>query len=74
MKVKIGNTLYDSTQIPILLILSDEDKDLLSRMDPEANSFCSFPEGINKEAVHNWMQKEPRLPEPEELMDLMEQS
>lgn len=71
MKVKIGDTLYDSNQIPVMLVLSDEDKENLANMDPEANSFCSYPSGMNADAIHTWMEKEPRIPDPEELMEIM---
>lgn len=46
MKVKIGDTLYDSEKEPILLILSDVEKGHISSMSrfPEMVKYCSYPE------------------------------
>ena len=44
MKVKIGYKIYDSTEQPIMLILSDSDKENIKNMLPDAEKFCTFPD------------------------------
>jgi hypothetical protein len=55
MKVKIGNKIYDSTEEPILLILSEEDKRNLERMDTEATKFLSFPDKMDLNEAKRFM-------------------
>ena len=43
MKVKIGGKIYDSNDIPIMLILSEDDKELISFMHTDNYKYCSFP-------------------------------
>ncbi len=43
MKVKIGNNIYDSNEIPIMLILTKEDKKLISSMPVNNYKYCSYP-------------------------------
>lgn len=43
MKVKIGGKIYDSNDTPIMLILSEEDKGLISSMRKDNYKYCSFP-------------------------------
>ena len=45
MKVKIGGRIYDSEEIPIMLILSEKDKKLISSMKKDNYKYCSFPKG-----------------------------
>lgn len=44
MKVKIGEKIYDSNEEPILIVLSDDDKENINNMIPEATKYCSFPD------------------------------
>jgi hypothetical protein len=55
MKVKIGDKIYDSREEPILLILSEEDKRNLERMDTEATKFLSFPDKIDLNEAKRFM-------------------
>ena len=55
MKVKIGDKIYDSTEEPILLILSEEDKRNLERMDTEATKFLSFPDKMDLNEAKRFM-------------------
>lgn len=57
MKVKIGNTIYDSNLQPILLILEEEDKSNISEMG-EACKYCSFPEECNTDDIVEFMKVE----------------
>jgi hypothetical protein len=55
MKVKVGNHVYDANEEPIMLILTDEDKQLINEMSPEATKYCAFPDGYPREKVIKWM-------------------
>lgn len=55
MKVKIGNKIYDSSKEPILLILDEEDKRNLERMEEGAIKFLSFPKGMDLNEAKNFM-------------------
>ena len=58
MKVKIGDQVYDSNEQPILLILSDQDKENITNMHPDAHKFCSFPEGSDEDAILEFIKVE----------------
>lgn len=56
MKVKIGETIYDSANEPLMVILSAADKDNIGNMAPEATCYASFPEGWgNEDQMRAWM-------------------
>ena len=55
MKVKIGEKIYDSEKEPIMVILSESDKENISNMSPEATKYCSFPDGMSVEYVKEFM-------------------
>ena len=44
MIVKIGNVYYNSTEQPILLILSDTEKEHIANMSKDNKKYLSFPE------------------------------
>lgn len=54
MIVKIGEKLYDSTEEPIMLILSDDDKKYISQLGNQ-NRYCSFPNTSNVQEIENFM-------------------
>ena len=55
MKVKIGKEVFDGNNEPIMVILSEEDKENIKNMLPECTKYCSFPEGFNVEQIKIWM-------------------
>jgi len=55
MIVKIDNTYYNSTEQPILLILSESEKEHISDMSKENKKYCSFPDESNIEEVKEFM-------------------
>lgn len=55
MIVKIGDKLYDSEQEPIMIVLSDDDKNNITQMLPEAKKYCSFPEAMELNEIKNFM-------------------
>lgn len=54
MKVKIGDKIIDSNDEPIMIILSEEEKSLLSSMG-SARQFCSYPDSMDIRAVQDFM-------------------
>jgi hypothetical protein len=55
MKVKIGNTIYNSENQPIMIIINDFDKRNINNMLPHCTKYCSFPAGMDKEKIEKWM-------------------
>ena len=43
MKIKVGNKIYDGEDEPVLVILSDSDKENIANMLPTATKYCSYP-------------------------------
>jgi len=58
MLVKIGNTVYDSEKEPIMIVLTESDKNNISNMDPRATKYCSFPDGMDHEEIKKFMKIE----------------
>lgn len=58
MKVKLNNIIYDSEKQPIVLVLSQEEKELIGNMSSEDFKFCSFPEDMTIEKVQEFMKME----------------
>jgi len=55
MIVKIGSKFYDSNKQPIMVILTDEDKENISEMSSEATKYCCYPDGFNQKQIEQWM-------------------
>lgn len=55
MKVKIGSTICDSDEQPVMLILSDAEKQLIANMAPNAHKFCVYSRGIAEEDIKQFM-------------------
>ena len=55
MIVKIGNTYYNSTEEPIMLILSQTEKEHISNLINDNKKYCSFPDGSNIDKIKNFM-------------------
>ncbi len=56
MIVKIGNNVYtEEDGLPIMLILSVEDKNNLMTMEPEATKYAIFPDGMDESEMRSWM-------------------
>lgn len=55
MKVKIGDTVYDSEKEPIMIIISNDDKKNIENMLPEATKYCSFPNGVEMQIIKDFM-------------------
>lgn len=55
MKVKIKNKIYDSTEEPIMVLLSEDDKKRIARMPQNIDAYCMHPGDIPVEHIKNWM-------------------
>ena len=55
MKVKIGNKIYDGETEPVMVILSDSDKQNIKNMLAECTKYACFPEGLTEEFMTSWM-------------------
>lgn len=60
MQIKIRGTVYDSRDEPIMLILSQEEKDQISHMTIEDVKFCAYPDDNkwvknNYELIKKWI-------------------
>lgn len=58
MKVKVGNDIFDSEDLPIMLILSTQEKMLVKEMREEDHRLCIFPQYIAVEDVEKFMEGE----------------
>lgn len=56
MKVKIGDTIYDAEDQMVMLILTEEDKRLISTMHPDQMKFCCAPDGTTPAEMLEFMQ------------------
>lgn len=55
MKVKIGDTIYDANQQPIMLIFDDSDKNNIANMHPDKYKYAAFPDKMDIEEVKEFM-------------------
>lgn len=55
MKVKIKNRIYSSEEEPIMLILTDADKENIANMDEDAEKYCEFPDNISNVDIRKFM-------------------
>jgi hypothetical protein len=55
MKVKVGDKIYDSAVEPVMVILTDQDKENIANMLPECQKYCGFPDTIPSEEIKEWM-------------------
>ena len=55
MKIKIGEKVYDGNDVPVMVILSDDDKENIANMLPTATKYCSYPEGYDETKIKGFM-------------------
>lgn len=55
MKVVVGEVLYESTDEPILLVLTPEEKELIKTMPEDHKRFCVYPENMEEKEVNEWL-------------------
>ena len=67
MLVKIGEKIYNPVDQPILVILSEQDKELIRSMDKGTHCYCSYDDKKHTvEEIREWISKkiEPAVPTP----------
>jgi len=55
MKVKIDDKIYSGEEQPIMIILTDIDKENIKNMNPECTKYAQFPDDLDKDAIEDWM-------------------
>ncbi len=55
MKIKIGDTVYDSSKEPILLILTPMERLDIIAMPPGVDKYVSSPEGSDMRLIQQWI-------------------
>lgn len=56
MRIKVGNRVIDSKDEPIMVILTDQDKVNIGRMDPDCTKYCEFEKDDHDiEDIECWM-------------------
>lgn len=55
MKVRIGDTIYDSTKTPILLIFNKEEIKHMQGMPDNNHKYCSFPDDMEEKDIVEFM-------------------
>lgn len=55
MKVKIGDRIYDSNTEMIMLVLSEEDKNNIKNMEPDATKYVSAPSYATPSDIRDFM-------------------
>jgi len=57
MKVKVGEVVYDSESLPIMVILTEKDKENIANMHEDATKYAEFNDdcGWSVEEKQQWM-------------------
>ena len=56
MQVKVGDTVYDDKDEPVMVILSDQDKENIKNMLTECTKYASFPDNeMPEDEMRAWM-------------------
>ncbi len=55
MKVKVGNTIFDGEVEPVMVIMTDKDKENIANMAEGATKYASAPDDFDKDDFEAWM-------------------
>ncbi len=55
MWVKVGKKVYSGDVEPVMVILSEKDKENIANMDPKATKYCEYPDSVPKEEIEKFM-------------------
>ena len=55
MKVKIGDDVFDSDEMPIMVILTPEERSLIADMSPNDERFCAYPSNRQPCEIEDFM-------------------
>lgn len=56
MKVKVGDTIYDAENEPVMIICTDSERKQMAQMPAKLTKYCQFPENMDKEEIKKWME------------------
>jgi hypothetical protein len=56
MKVKIGIKIHDAELEPIMLILTENDKNNIKNMDHTSSLYCKFPDDLHSDEIYEFTQ------------------
>lgn len=54
MLIKIGDKWYNGADVPIMVVLHDEDKENIKNMAADNNKYCQHPEDWSATEVKKW--------------------
>lgn len=57
MKVRVGGLIFDSEETPIMIKLSDSEKEDIKNMREDDSKYCVFPEEYPEECIREFMEK-----------------
>ena len=57
MKIKVGSKIYDGADQPIMVILTDQDKENIKNMLSECTKYCMFPDTYSSDEIEKWMKE-----------------
>ena len=55
MLVKVGDTIHSSSEEPLMIIVTNNEKELIGSMDPHNDKFCSYPGHMSEEEIELFM-------------------
>jgi len=56
MKIKIGNYVFSNNAVPMMVILSKQDKENIKNMSEKCTKYAVFPENFgSQEQMYSWM-------------------
>jgi len=55
MKVKVGEKIYDGEKEPVMVILTEQDKENIKNMVPEATKYCMYPNTFSVDEIKEFM-------------------
>ena len=58
MKVKIGDNIYDGSKVPVMVILTDKDKENIKNMPKDATKYACYPDPTQTNYINRWMMDE----------------
>ena len=57
MRIKVGTQWHDGEHEPIMLRLTQKDKENIANMDPEAIDIVMFPDTMGNDEINEWMKE-----------------
>ena len=55
MRIKIKDEFYDGDDEPIMVILTNKDKENIANMAKDCQRYCEHPDTMDDEEMYKWM-------------------